>query len=111
MMSRPLFNAYRVLSIVVGVLLLVGALSLLPKYLAEDGSGLQEFGAGFWWVFVLHGYAYMAYVVIAFVLARKAGFGVGRMLLLFVAGLIPLLMFFVEARTVRDLKATHPELA
>lgn len=109
--SRSLFLTYRVLALTVGVFLLAGTLAFLTKHTAADGSSVQDFARSLWWIWVLHGWLYIGYVITAFVLARAAGFPVPRVLVLFVAGLIPLLMFFVEHRTVRDLRATHPELA
>ena len=39
-----LFKTYRVLALVVGVLLVVGTIGSVFKYLLEDGSGWQQFG-------------------------------------------------------------------
>ncbi|MDF1604473.1 DUF3817 domain-containing protein [Nocardioides sp. YIM 152315] len=106
-----LFNVYRVLAFVVGVLLAFCALVAAPlKYLAEDGSGLQEFGeqASIMWLF--HGWIFMVYVVVAFLLARRARWSVGFTLLMLVAGLVPLLIFWVEHRVTRLMRAEHPDL-
>ena len=106
-----LFNVYRVLAFVVGVLLAFCALVAAPlKYLAEEGSSLQEFGetASIMWLF--HGWIFMVYVVVAFLLARRARWSVGFTLLMLVAGLVPLLIFWVERRVVHKLRDEHPEL-
>ena len=71
-MSR-LFVSYRVLAYVVGVLLAFCSLVALPlKYLATEGSGIQQFGedASIMWLF--HGWIFMVYVVVAFLLSRRA---------------------------------------
>jgi integral membrane protein len=106
-----LFNVYRVLALVVGVLLAFCALVAAPlKYLTTDGSGLQEFGesASIMWLF--HGWIFMIYVVVAFLLARRAKWSMGFTLLMLVAGLVPLLIFWVEHRVAEKIKAENPEL-
>jgi integral membrane protein len=106
-----LVNVYRVLALVVGVLLAFCSLVALPlKYLAEEGSDLQQFGesASIMWLF--HGWLFMVYVVVAFLLARRARWSVGFTLLMLVAGLVPLLIFWVEHRVVLKLRAENPEL-
>ena len=106
-----LFNVYRVLAFVVGVLLAFCALVAAPlKYLAEEGSSLQEFGetASIMWLF--HGWIFMVYVVVAFLLARRARWPMAFTLLMLVAGLVPLLIFWVEHRVVQKLKAENPDL-
>ena len=94
-----LFPTYRVLAFVVGVLLAFCALVALPtKYLATDGSDLQQFGesASIMWVF--HGWIFMIYFVVAFLLARRFAWSARFTILTLVAGLIPLLIFWVERR-------------
>ena len=109
---RNLFVAYRVLAIIVGVLLAFCSLVALPlKYLAEEGSDLQQFGETASIMWVAHGWVFMVYVVVAFLLSRKASWTVGFTILALAAGLIPLLIFWVEHRVTQRLRAEHPELA
>jgi integral membrane protein len=106
-----LFNAYRVLALIVGVLLAFCALVALPlKYLVEEGTDLQRFGdsASFMWVF--HGWVFMIYVVVAFLLSRRANWSIRFTLLALVAGLVPLLIFWVEHQVNRKVRAENPEL-
>ncbi len=108
---KSLLTTYRVLAIVVGVLLAFCSLVALPaKYLATEGSDLQRFGedASVMWLF--HGWIFMVYVVVAFLLARKAGWSISFTILALAAGLIPLLIFWVERRVVHKLRDEHPEL-
>jgi integral membrane protein len=107
-----LVRAYRILAYVVGVLLAFGALVLLPcKYLLADGSTLQSFGAdASAVVFVLHGYIYIVYFVVTFFLAVRARWSVMFTLLVLAAGLIPLLIFWVEHWVMQRLRADHPEM-
>ena len=94
-----LFNAYRVLAILVGVLLAFCSLVALPlKYLATDGSSLQTFGENASIMWVAHGWLFMVYVVVAFLLSRKAGWSWGFTGTALIAGLIPLLIFWVERK-------------
>lgn len=105
-----LFKTYRVLAFVVGVLLLVGTVGFVLKYFFPDGS-LQDFGDQLTPVWVVHGWVYMVYVVVAFVLTQKAGWPLPRFLLMMVAGLVPALIFWVERRVAGQLRDEHPELA
>lgn len=106
-----LFSSYRVLAFVVGVLLAVCALVAAPmKYLLTDGSTLQSFGEDLSILWLLHGWIFMVYVVVAFLLARRARWSVGFTVLMLVAGLIPLLIFWVEHRVVQKIRAETPEL-
>ena len=109
--SNGLFTAYRVLAYVVGVLLAFCALVALPlKYLATEGSDLQQFGETASVLWVLHGWVFMVYVVVTFLLARRERWSIPFTLLNLAAGLIPLLIFWVERRVVRRMRAEHPEL-
>ncbi len=109
---KNLFNAYRVLAIIVGVLLAFCSLVALPlKYLATDGSDLQQFGESASIMWVVHGWVFMVYVVVAFLLSRKAKWTPGFTILALAAGLIPLLIFWVEHRVSQRFRAEHPELA
>ena len=108
---KKLFNAYRVLALLVGVLLAFCSLVALPlKYLAAEGSNLQQFGESASILWVAHGWAFMIYVVVAFLLSRKAGWTVGFTVVALAAGLIPLLIFWVEHRVTQKMRAEHPEL-
>ena len=60
------------------------------------------------WLF--HGWIFMVYVVVAFLLSRKAGWSIGFTVLALVAGLVPLLIFWVERRVVQKFKAENPDL-
>jgi integral membrane protein len=108
---KGLLTTYRVLAIVVGILLAFCSLVAFPlKYFAAEGSSLQQFGedASIMWLF--HGWIFMVYVVVAFLLSRKAGWTVGFTILALVAGLVPLLIFWVEHRVVQKFRAENPDL-
>ena len=106
-----LFVAYRVLAMIVGVLLAFCALVALPlKYLAPEGSDLQQFGESASIMWVVHGWVFMIYVVVTFLLARRVRWSVPFTALVLAAGLIPLIIFWVERRVVERVRAEHPEL-
>lgn len=92
-----LFRSYRVLAYIVGVLLAFGSFVAVPlRYLTTEGSDLQQLGETFSLVWVVHGWIYIAYVVVAFLLARRERWSVTFTLVMLAAGLIPLLIFWVE---------------
>jgi len=107
-----LFPTYRVLALVVGVLLAFCSFVALPlRYLATDGTDLQQLGEKLSILWVAHGWAFMVYVVVAFLLARRARWSLAFTLLMLVAGLVPLLIFWVEHRVAQKVRAENPELA
>ena len=109
-MSR-LFTAYRVLAIIVGVLLAFCSLVALPlKYLATEGSDLQTFGENASIMWLVHGWVFIVYVVVTFLLARQARWSIPFTVLALAAGLIPLVIFWVERSVVRRMREEHPEL-
>ena len=106
-----LYPAQRVLALVVGVLLAFCSLVALPlKYLATEGSDLQQFGETASIMWAVHGWVFMVYVVVSFLLARRVGWSTGFTLLVLAAGLVPLLIFWVEHRVTERLRAENPEL-
>ncbi len=106
-----LAKAYRILAYVVGVLLAFGALVALPtKYLFADGSAVQRFGEQADLVWLVHGWIYMVYVVVTFFLYRRERWTVPFTLLVLVAGLVPLLIFWVERQVEHKLRGEDTEL-
>ncbi|MCR1785383.1 DUF3817 domain-containing protein [Nocardioides carbamazepini] len=106
-----LFTVYRALALVVGVLLLVGTVGSVLKYLLEDGTTLQQLGDDLTPIWLIHGWIYIIYVVVAFLLTQKARWTIPQLLLMLVAGLIPGLIFWVERRVAQRLREDNPELA
>jgi integral membrane protein len=108
---KNLFNTYRVLAFIVGVLLAFCALVAMPlKYLTTDGSSLNTFGDNASILWVAHGWVFMVYVVVAFLLSRRAGWTIAFTLVALVAGLVPLLIFWVEHRVTQKMRAEYPEV-
>jgi len=98
-----LFTAYRVLAIAVGIFLLAACINWLLSH------PLNVMG-DIWWLWMLHGYVYIAYLVVAVPFVRKAGWSLSTVAAIIVAGLIPVLMFFVEHYVSERYKSEHPEL-
>jgi integral membrane protein len=110
--SKGLFVAYRVLAIVVGVLLAFCALVAMPlKYLAPEGSSWQSFGESASIMWVAHGWVFLVYVVVSFLLWRQTRWTVPFALLVLVSGLIPLVIFWTEHVVTKRIREEHPELA
>ena len=107
---RNLFLTYRALAFVVGVLLVVGTISSLLKYLLTEGSDLQQLGDALTPIWLIHGWVFMVYVVVAFLVARRARWSLQFMAVMLAAGLIPVLIFWVEHRVVTRLRSEQPEL-
>ncbi|GAA3520325.1 DUF3817 domain-containing protein [Aeromicrobium panaciterrae] len=104
---------YRTMANIVGVLLIVLILVGVPlKYLASDGSGLQD--AGEWittYLGIAHGWLYMIFLVMAALLARKARWTIPFTITTLLAGTIPVVSFWAEHRATKAVRAAHPETA
>jgi integral membrane protein len=106
-----LYPTQRVLALVVGVLLAFCGLVAFPlKYFFTEGGDLQQFGESASILWVAHGWAFMIYVVVSFLLARRAGWAPAFTVLVLAAGLVPLLIFWVEHKVTQRLRAENPEL-
>jgi integral membrane protein len=107
-----LFPAYRFLALLVGVLLAFCSLVVLPaRYLATQGSSLQQWGETWSILWVAHGWVFIVYVVVSFLLWRHTRWTLPFAILVLAAGLIPLVIFWVEHVVTRRIRAEHPELA
>ena len=89
---------FRVLAFVVGVLLLLLCAGMVLKY-GYDREGLAET------VSQVHGISFVLYLVGLYDLGRRVGWTPKRLLLLALAGVVPLLSFVVERRVARELQA------
>lgn len=108
---RNLFLAYRILAFIVGVLLLALAVGMVLKYGLTEGTPWQVRGDELTAVVALiHGWIYIVYVIVAFVLSRRAGWSLQFLIVMLLAGLIPVLIFWVEHTVVQRLKRDFPDL-
>ncbi|MFL6062872.1 MAG: DUF3817 domain-containing protein [Marmoricola sp.] len=106
-----LFSAYRILAPIVGVLLAFCSFVVFPmSHFTTKGTDIHKLGHNLEILWALHGWFYIAYVIVAFLIARRARFSVAFSLLVLLAGLIPLLIFWVEGRVTTRLREQFPEL-
>ena len=112
-MNRLLL-AYRVLATVVGVLLVVLCLVGLPlneAHLVDPawfpvGTTAQQVGNDISkYLGVAHGWLYMLFVLVAFLLSRRARWEPSFTIVTLLCGTIPLLSFWAERRATRRVRA------
>jgi len=104
-MSRNLLIAYRVMAYVTAVLLLVLVFYAVPVQIWGHDKGPEAI------VGMLHGYLYMVYLVIAFVLTVKLKVPLVQMVLVLLAGTVPFGAFFAERAMTRRWRAVQAGLA
>ena len=107
-----LFPLYRVLAIVVGILLTTLVFVAMPlKYFPTEGSSIQVFGDHLTTVVAVgHGYLYLAYLVVSFLLWRQTRWPLPFAVLVLAAGLLPVLIFFIEHMVNTRVRRENPEL-
>jgi integral membrane protein len=97
---------YRVMAYVIGVLLIVLVCIGVPlKYLTEAGGAHDT---GEWittYLGIAHGYLYMVFLVMAALLARRAGWGIGFTITTLLLGTVPLASFYGERRATASVRA------
>ncbi|MFC3500962.1 DUF3817 domain-containing protein [Micromonospora krabiensis] len=83
---------YRAIAWIVGVVLILLVVVGMPlKYLFDNPVVVETVGPA-------HGFLYMVYLVAAFDLARRADWGLKRMLAVMLAGTVPFVSFYAERR-------------
>ena len=119
---KSLLLPYRVMATVVGVLLVVLILVGVPlanfdgtsmwgvfpatPHLWDPGSRADEIGEFITHVLgVAHGWLYMIFLFVAFLLSRRAEWSPGFTAATLLAGTVPLLSFWAERRATRDVRA------
>jgi integral membrane protein len=110
---RNLVTAYRSLAMIVGVLLTVLVFVAMPlKYFPADGTSLQVTGDHLTSIVgIAHGWIYMAYLVVSFALSRRVKWSAPFTVLVLLAGLIPIVIFWVEHRATQKLRADDHQAA
>lgn len=102
---------YRVMATLVGVLLIVLCLVGVPlKYLTDVGTQTHEIGE---WITtylgVAHGWLYMIFLLMAFMLSRLARWPIGFTLVTLLCGTIPVLSFWAEHRATQRVRQEYAE--
>lgn len=110
---------YRVMAMIVGVLLVVLCLIGLPLHygylvlpdLMPKGGRAWQLGADIsGYLGVAHGWLYMIFLLMAFMLSRKARWPMDFTLVTLVSGTVPILSFWAEHRATRRVRAEFPEV-
>lgn len=124
---KAALTRYRVMATVVGVLLIVLCLVGVPlsnfdgttmwmgdaiptPNWFDEGSRADEAGEFITGVLgTLHGWLYMIFLVMAFSLARKAGWPMGFTVVTLLLGTVPVLSFWAERRATRRVREQFPD--
>lgn len=102
---------YRVLAYLTGVMLLLLCAEVIAKYLVV-GLLLDRTATGpvadlFTVVAIAHGWCYVAYLAVGFVLVQRMRWSIGRFLLIAAGGVVPTMSFVVESRLYRQTVADY----
>ena len=87
---------FKVMAFVVGVGLLILVLEMVLRY-GFDNHALD------WWP-QPHGFIYMVYLAATANLGFKMGWGLGKMVLVMLAGVVPFLSFWAERRVAAEVE-------
>ncbi|MET9614159.1 DUF3817 domain-containing protein [Kitasatospora indigofera] len=102
MKATPLLGWYRALAVATGCALLVFCGFMVAKYGFGSAEELTTYVA------MLHGYLYIGYFVVTFMLGQKLKWPLGRLVFTLAAGCIPFASFVAERRVVREAAERSP---
>lgn len=121
-MIKNLFLLYRVLATVVGISIISLIVVAVPMKYAYDwfpgfwpdfldlGANGQKFGADLaMYLGTAHGFIYMAFVLVALVMANESRWPLPFTIVTLLCGTIPFVSFWAEARAIKRVRAAHPE--
>ncbi|HEY5516460.1 MAG TPA: DUF3817 domain-containing protein [Pengzhenrongella sp.] len=97
--ARTAVGRYRVMAWVTGTWLLLLTLEIVLKYVVGVGPGVL---AWIRWIPPFHGFVYMVYLVTVLDAWSKMRWGFGRLAVLVLAGVVPVMSFVVERRVHAD---------
>jgi integral membrane protein len=115
---RTALNAYRVLATVVGISIILLILVAVPLTLAHKVSpGVLPVGSTGYkigdaiglYLGTAHGFIYMGFLLVAFVLSRMARWSVPFTLVTLACGTIPFLSFWAEFRAIAKVRGALEE--
>jgi integral membrane protein len=87
---------YRVMAYITGVLIIVVCFIGIPLQVAVNNTFIvNQIGT-------VHGFLYIVYIIVAYMLAQKLKMRLGPTLLLLLAGTVPIMTFFVERWMMRS---------
>ncbi|MFC4554339.1 DUF3817 domain-containing protein [Georgenia faecalis] len=93
--AQGAWRFYQVMAFVTGVMLLLLVAEMVLVYLVGVGPDVE---AAIGWIPFVHGWIYVVYVASVFNLWSVMRWGLGRMVALVAAGVVPVLSFVMEHR-------------
>lgn len=100
--ARAAVGRYRVLAYVTGVMLLILCVEILLKYVVQVGPDVLTWIG---WIPQFHGFVYIVYLVTVLDLWSKLRWGFGRLAVMVLGGVVPVMSFVVERRVHADAEA------
>lgn len=88
------------MAFIVGIALLSATISLVVRRTTNPEIADASWYGYLW---MAHGYLYMVYLVATFNLSIKRRWTLGKMLLIMLAGTVPLMSFVAEARLAKEI--------
>ena len=98
--ARSRLTFFKVMAFIVGVGLLVLVVEMVLSY----GFGMKGDDNPLHWWPQPHGFIYMVYLVATALLGFKVGWSLPKMVGVMLAGVVPLLSFYVEHRVAQDVQ-------
>lgn len=104
--ARNALRFYRIMAIITGVMLLILTIEMIFKYLIwglmMGGNPAEALTFGSFnaaaAVAIAHGWCYVAYLIVCFWLNSQMKWGLKNLLVLALAGVVPVMSFIVEAK-------------
>ena len=100
--ARAALGRYRVMAWVTGVMLLVLVVEMLLKYAVGAPDSVMRWIE---WVPFAHGWIYVLYLVTVLDLWSKMRWGFGRLVVMVLGGVVPVMSFLVERRVHAEAEA------
>ena len=100
--ARAAVGRYRVLAWVTGVMLLILCVEIVLKYAVHVGPDVL---AWIGWIPQFHGFVYIVYLVTVLDVWSKMRWGFGRLTVMVLGGVVPVMSFVVERRVHADAEA------
>ena len=96
----PALLRYRVMAWVTGCFLLLLSVEIILKYGFNGGEPVLGD-----WIAISHGWIYVAYLLTVVDLWLSLRWGIGQLVRLVLSGVVPLLSFWTERQTTREVQA------
>jgi integral membrane protein len=100
--ARAAVGRYRVMAYITGVMLLILCVEILLKYVVQVGPDVLVWIK---WIPQFHGFVYIVYLVTVLDLWSKLRWGFGRLIVMVLGGVVPIMSFVVERRVHTDAEA------